>query len=297
MDITYMCVTMFVLFLQIINCSNGQTRNLFLNRKEQKNRRFFNPRQRNPRRLANRQLINERLRNSQNIPSFLNDQVAWAYTNKETNIPDIVPIRQTTRRAKRTQYNQKGKVFGHCDIGNDEDLDDLFPGIFQSETEILSETSKVIKKERWHGDAVRTYSQPKNKVPQIVPEVVPKVVETTTQRFARTNNNSEIRDRTRPPSGRNSEVCSCCQTISRHEVYQNITVDETNYQVIQLPGKFQAIPVGRCPVSNLCLYGDCVQHYSVHHVLIWNNTVPYYPPFDFALVEYPTHCTWENIGQ
>jgi len=49
--------------------------------------------------------------------------------------------------------------------------------------------------------------------------------------------------------------------------------------------------------SNLCLYGDCVQHYSVHHVLIWNDTVPYWPPFDFALIEYPTHCTWENIGK
>lgn len=66
---------------------------------------------------------------------------------------------------------------------------------------------------------------------------------------------------------------------------------------VRICNRFFTFFIFHFSVSNLCLYGDCVQHYSVHHVLIWNNTVPYYPPFDFALVEYPTHCTWENIGQ
>lgn len=262
-----------VLFLQIIKHLKGQPDRLFNSRKIFPNgfaQQFFDT------------------KTKPQIPSFLSNQLAWAYVNHEAFMTD-----DTTHRPKVTerprQYNQKGKVFGYCDIGNDEDLDNLFPGMFQSETEILSETSNIIKKERWYANKIRSYGPPKSKLPQ--------PTESSTQNLALVNNVTEVKDKRPLPLKEGSPVCQCCQTNSMHEVYRNITVDNKTYNVIQLPGKFQAIPVGRCPQTNLCLYGGCVQHYSVHHVLIWNSSVPYWPPFDFALLEYPTHCTWENIGQ
>lgn len=184
--------TILVLFLQTFAYLTGQRT------------RIFNPRG-NPNRFTQRLFLNQRIRERPEIPSFLNDHLAWAYSNHEKFISNRAQRRkshQVTSRPK--QYNQKGKVFGYCDIGNDEDLDGLFPGMFQSESEILSETTNVVKKERWYGNTIRTYGPPKSKVPQ--------TVESTTQRLALSNNLTEITV-TRPPLPLGgAPVCHCCKT-------------------------------------------------------------------------------------
>lgn len=47
--------------------------------------------------------------------------------------------------------------------------------------------------------------------------------------------------------------------------------------------------------TNRCGTGLCIQHQLTHWVLIWNNTLPYWPPLQFTRIELPGYCTWENV--
>lgn len=148
-----------------------------------------------------------------NIPIFLQGKIPWAYASQNTAAiveeTDVKPITSTPRvvTARAKQYSQKGKVFGHCDIGNDEDLDTLFPGIFQSETEILGGGKEVVKKERWYGNAMRTYGgKPKKPIRPVTTSTTPPPV------MALSNDKTIINDNRPIPQKDSTPVCQCCET-------------------------------------------------------------------------------------
>ncbi|OWF35261.1 uncharacterized protein LOC110443163 [Mizuhopecten yessoensis] len=85
---------------------------------------------------------------------------------------------------------------------------------------------------------------------------------------------------------------TCCDTEKLHVVYENVTINNTTYSVINLEEEKQFINVGFCPDTNTCGFGSCFQHYSTQYIAIWNITVDYWPPVDLAAHEFPSHCSW-----
>ena len=45
-----------------------------------------------------------------------------------------------------------------------------------------------------------------------------------------------------------------------------------------------------------CGKGSCIQMYRHHWMLVWDDSLPHFPPVKFVPVELPSHCECVNIG-
>ncbi|GFO25869.1 dual oxidase [Plakobranchus ocellatus] len=78
----------------------------------------------------------------------------------------------------------------------------------------------------------------------------------------------------------------------------NVTIRGKIYRVVHLSRAFQFIPIGRCRPGSACSYGECVDQYRAHWVLVYNQTDNSHgPPVSFAPVEVPSHCECMNVGR
>lgn len=83
----------------------------------------------------------------------------------------------------------------------------------------------------------------------------------------------------------------CCFLLNCADKLSNVMVSMIQWAHNKLPCFFSYREQPNCA------FGGCIQRYTRQPILIWNDTMPYYPPLDFAQFDFPTHCEWANIGQ
>ncbi|XP_059163473.1 uncharacterized protein LOC131946602 isoform X2 [Physella acuta] len=94
-------------------------------------------------------------------------------------------------------------------------------------------------------------------------------------------------------------VPECCKTNVAYDTPPTVTIRGRIYQVVHLLHAYQFIPIGRCATPGAkCPYGECVEQYRAHWVLIYNSSTPAVgPPVSFSAIEVPSHCECINVGR
>ncbi|KAK3097374.1 hypothetical protein FSP39_009102 [Pinctada imbricata] len=89
---------------------------------------------------------------------------------------------------------------------------------------------------------------------------------------------------------------SCCNTDYAYEVVNSTVVQNRKLRVVHFDRAFQFAPTGRCPDKASCGFGSCLQMYRHHWMLVWDESMPVFPPVRFVPVELPSHCECVNLG-
>ncbi|ESO87571.1 hypothetical protein LOTGIDRAFT_166451 [Lottia gigantea] len=99
------------------------------------------------------------------------------------------------------------------------------------------------------------------------------------------------------PSGMDISY-GCCETDMKYETPNFTRINNNNYTLVHLRGRYQFVPVGKCRSSLSCSHGECVQKYRAHWVLVYNNSeVHAGPPVSFVPIKVHSHCECLNIGR
>ncbi|RUS71993.1 hypothetical protein EGW08_020241 [Elysia chlorotica] len=95
-----------------------------------------------------------------------------------------------------------------------------------------------------------------------------------------------------------SPFLECCETITEYVTPPNVTIQGKTYRVVHLSRAFQFIPIGRCRPGSICSYGECVDQFRAHWILVYNHTdTSMGPPVSFSPIEVPSHCECINVGR
>ncbi|XP_061192632.1 uncharacterized protein LOC133200829 [Saccostrea echinata] len=92
------------------------------------------------------------------------------------------------------------------------------------------------------------------------------------------------------------ESPSCCNTEYAFEIFNYTNYNMRTLKVVHLPDAFQFVPTGICPPNTKCGQGNCIQQYRYQWLLVWDDTLQYYPPVTFVPVEIASHCECANVG-
>ncbi|KAK3096898.1 hypothetical protein FSP39_008078 [Pinctada imbricata] len=247
-----------------------------------------NNRNRNMKRVRNRQFLRKIERRLENGKPIFSERAMELIQQKGFN----------DNHFKVPQNQQKlNKAFGFCDIPQEENLLQMFPGLFRTETDILNlpEMNKKLRsslptnQKRWKATAALKIEVPRDIERQ--PEG------TTDQQLIGGESNltaaANLSPRRKPTSG---FVCDCCRMPRYYQAFSNVTIDNTTYRVIDIFGKRQFFATEECPEVHSCPFGGCIQRYTMQHLLIWNDSKPFFPSFDFAPWPVPSSCEWANVG-
>ncbi|KAL5004579.1 hypothetical protein ScPMuIL_018035 [Solemya velum] len=182
--------------------------------------------------------------------------------------PDIFP---TTRRPRPNPRDPRipgrGEAFGKCNMMDQSELEQLFPGLFMTESDVIGLEHVLMKS-----------TNQRRLEPPPLPERRITVAEMALS----------------PPE--RASGCDCCVTELAYEVYKTVDIEGRSYPVLNFNQSYQFIPAGRCRTRAHCDAGQCIQRYRHHWIMVWNVTQSYWPPLQFAPYEVPSHCEWANVS-
>lgn len=203
------------------------------------------------------------------------------------------------------------RPMANCNFQNDFDVSQLFPGLFRSEMEVMKQPDMVLSKGK-----KRPHMKVKD-LPKVLwcPEKLKEENQLQTgfqssrqhqmqqhPQFAAAKVQTNTVESIDPvslggPRLAFDQPCDpgCCKHVTGYAPITQVTINDVTYNAVNTTLLNQYLPVGVCPDTNTCGTGMCIQHQLTHWVLIWNNTLPYWPPLQFTRIELPGYCTWENV--